>query len=123
MARGGFTRKTAEVGPQWTLTAAGDAIIGHRTRHLDRPSAARFSFLMSIPVMLAAGGMALLDLLDVPNLAQFLPVMAAGFIAAAVVGYLSIRWLLSFLTRRTLYPFAIYCVALSAIVVVVSLLR
>ena len=37
MARGGFTRKTAEVGPQWTLTAAGDAIIGHRTRHLDRP--------------------------------------------------------------------------------------
>jgi len=67
--------------------------------------------------------MAVMDLLDVPNLSQFLPVMIAGFATAAVVGYLSIRWLLSFLTRRTLYPFAIYCVALSAIVVMVSLLR
>lgn len=37
MARGGFTRKKAETGRQWTLTAVGDAIIGHRTRHLDRP--------------------------------------------------------------------------------------
>ncbi|MBN1372537.1 MAG: undecaprenyl-diphosphatase UppP [Anaerolineaceae bacterium] len=105
------------------VSRSGSTITGGMTRHLDRPSAARFSFLMSIPVMLAAGGMALLDLLDAPNLAQFIPVMAAGFISAAVVGYLSIRWLLSFLTRRTLYPFAIYCVALAAIVVVVSLLR
>ncbi len=105
------------------VSRSGSTITGGMTRHLDRPSAARFSFLMSIPVMLAAGGMALLDLLDVPNLTQFLPVMVAGFIAAAVVGYLSIRWLLSFLTRRTLYPFAIYCVALSALVVAVSLLR
>jgi len=105
------------------VSRSGSTITGGMTRHLDRPSAARFSFLMSVPVMLAAGGLALLDLLDVPNLAQFLPVMAAGFVAAAVVGYLSIRWLLSFLTRRTLYPFAIYCVALSVIVVVVSLLR
>ncbi|BBK32214.1 poly-gamma-glutamate synthesis protein (capsule biosynthesis protein) [Stella humosa] len=36
MARSGFTRKKAEAGLQWTLTATGDAIIGHRTRHLDR---------------------------------------------------------------------------------------
>lgn len=37
MARAGLMRKKAVAGPQWTLTAAGDAIIGLRTRHLDRP--------------------------------------------------------------------------------------
>jgi poly-gamma-glutamate synthesis protein (capsule biosynthesis protein) len=37
MARGGLTRKKAESGRTWSLTAVGDAIIGHRTRHLDRP--------------------------------------------------------------------------------------
>lgn len=37
MARSGLTSRKKAAGPQWTLTAVGDAIIGHRTRHLDRP--------------------------------------------------------------------------------------
>jgi undecaprenyl-diphosphatase len=78
------------------------------TRHLDRPSAARFSFLMSIPIMLAAGGMSLIDLFEVPNLGSFLPVLAVGFIAALLVGYLSIHWLLAFLKKRSLVYFAAY---------------
>jgi undecaprenyl-diphosphatase len=90
------------------------------SRHLDRPAAARFSFLMSIPVMLAAGAFSLLDLLDIPNLSSFLPAIIAGFIAAAVVGYFAIRWLLAFLTRRPLYIFAAYCAALAVVVLLVA---
>ena len=105
------------------ISRSGSTIAGGLARHLDRTSAARFSFLMSVPVMLAAGMLAVLDLLDIPNLVQFLPVVMAGFVTAAVVGYLSIRWLLSYLVRHSLSSFAFYCLALSVVVLVVSYIR
>jgi undecaprenyl-diphosphatase len=78
-------------------------------RGFDRKAAARFAFLMSIPVMLAAGAYELLDVLKMPDLSTFLPVLAVGFITAAVVGWLAVKWLLRYLSNHTLFPFAIYC--------------
>lgn len=105
------------------VSRSGSTITGGMTRQLDRPSAARFSFLMSIPVMLGAGLVSLKDLLEVPNLSSFLPVMIIGFVVAGVVGYLSIHWLLSFLGKRSLIYFAVYCVLLAALVLGVSAFR
>jgi undecaprenyl-diphosphatase len=101
------------------VSRSGSTIAGGMARHLQRPAAGRFSFLMSIPVMLAAGSLATLDLLELPNLSQFLPVMAAGFITAAVVGYASIHWLLTFLVRNSLIPFAVYCSILATVTLLV----
>ncbi len=95
------------------VSRSGATITGGMTRHLDRPAAARFSFLMSVPVMLAAGLAAGLDLARSPQLSSLLPSFLAGFITAAVVGYISIRWLLAYLGRRPLYVFALYCTLLS----------
>jgi undecaprenyl-diphosphatase len=103
---------------------SGSTIAGGMTRHLDRPAAARFAFLLSVPVMLAAGAYESLGLLDLANLAEFLPIMVAGFVSAAIVGYLSIRWLLSYLTRHSLYDFAIYCaIAATLSIVLAGILR
>ena len=101
------------------LSRSGSTIAGGMTRDLNRPSAARFSFLMAVPIMLAAGMNAMLDLLRIPNLSTLLPVFIPGFIAAAVVGYLAIGWLISFLTRYSLYYFAIYCTIMGLIVLLV----
>ncbi len=92
------------------VSRSGATITGGMARNLDRPSAARFSFLMSIPVMLAAGLFAVLDLIEISGFAERLPVFFAGFAAAAITGYLSIRWLLRFLSQRSLLGFAAYCV-------------
>ena len=105
------------------VSRSGATITGGMLRRLDRPSAARFSFLMSIPIMLAAGLLATLDLFDIPNLSAILPTFLAGFLAAAVTGYLSIRWLLRYLSHRSLYGFAIYCAAFGALNLAVLLLR
>jgi undecaprenyl-diphosphatase len=91
------------------ISRSGATITGAMTRDLDRPSAARFSFLMSIPIMIAAGLFASFKLTTIPNFADLLPSFAVGFIAAAITGYLAIRWLLKFLSSRSLYVFAIYC--------------
>jgi undecaprenyl-diphosphatase len=95
------------------VSRSGATISGGMLRNLQRPAAARFAFLMSIPVMMAAGFLALLDLIALPNWLSLLPTYVPGFIAAAVVGYLVIRWLLGYLTRHTLYIFAAYCAILS----------
>jgi len=78
---------------------------------------------MSIPIMIAAGIFSVPDLLEVPNLGGFLPILAVGFVAAAIVGYLSIHWLLSFLTKRSLVYFAAYCVLLASAVLIISNIR
>jgi undecaprenyl-diphosphatase len=92
-------------------------------RGLKRTDAAKFSFLMSIPIMLAAGLYSALDLRDISGLGSFLPAILAGTIAAAIVGYLSIKWLLSFLNKRPLFIFAAYCAILGALVLIVAYLR
>ena len=105
------------------VSRSGSTIAGGMFRNLDRTSAARFSFLMSIPAMLGAGVLASIDLARMPNFASQLPTLAAGFVAAAVVGYLSIRWLLGYLTRRPLYIFAIYCVGLCLVILIFAVVR
>ena len=94
---------------------SGTTISGGMYRNLDRPSAARFAFLMSVPVMLAAGAYELLDVIQMPNLAEFLPFIAVGFVTAAIVGWFAIRWLIDYLSKRSLYVFAVYCAVLGTI--------
>lgn len=100
---------------------SGTTISGGMFRGFDRPSAARFAFLMSVPVMLAAGAYEMLDVLAMPNLSGFLPLLAVGFLTAAVTGWFAIRWLIAYLNRRSLYVFAAYCAALAVITLFVHL--
>jgi undecaprenyl-diphosphatase len=95
---------------------SGSTISGGMFRNFDRPSAARFAFLMSVPVMLAAGGYEMLDVVRMPGLAEFLPALAVGFITAAIVGWLAVRWLLRYLAHHSLYAFSAYCAVIGAIV-------
>lgn len=88
---------------------SGTTISGGMFRGFDRVSAARFAFLMSVPVMLAAGGYEMLDVIKMPNLSEFLPLLAVGFVAAAIVGWLAIKWLIDYLSKNSLYVFAAYC--------------
>ena len=97
---------------------SGSTISGGMFRGLDRPSAARFAFLMSVPVMLAAGAYELLDVVRMPGLTEFLPVLAIGFIAAAIVGWLAVRWLLRYLAGHSLYAFSAYCAVVGMIVLI-----
>lgn len=71
---------------------------------------------MSIPVMLAAGGYEMLGVIQMPNLGNFLPLLAVGFVTAAIVGWLAIKWLIHYLSHRSLYVFAVYCAVVGAIV-------
>jgi undecaprenyl-diphosphatase len=90
---------------------------------LRRPDAARFSFLMAIPAILGATLLEFIDLLRgaVPDESTL--VLAAGFMAALISGYLAIALLLRHLQRRGLRPFAYYCWAMGLFSLIVFLVR
>ena len=102
---------------------SGSTISGGMLRGLDRPSAARFAFLISAPVMLAAGGYEGLGLLKMPGLGGFLPGLAIGFIAAAVVGWFAIRWLLNYLSHHSLYVFSGYCAIVGLLALLLQIVK
>ena len=95
---------------------SGSTIAGGMLRGFTREAAARFAFLMSIPVMLAAGAYESLDLIYMSGLGDFLPILAVGFISAALVGWAAIRWLMAYLSKNSLYSFAVYCAVVGSVV-------
>jgi undecaprenyl-diphosphatase len=87
---------------------------------LDRPTAARFAFLVGIPITAAAGGHELLRLLragpGLGDLATLLVAMGAAWTA----GWVAIWALVAYLRRRSLRPFVLYRLALAAAILVLS---
>ena len=99
--------------PRSSRSCPGSAARGSRwspglARGLDHEDAARFSFLLATPIILAAGLYKLPDLLG-PNGDGVRPQILVGSIAAAIAAYLSVRFLTRWFATRTLLPFAIYC--------------
>lgn len=105
------------------ISRSGSTITGGMLRNFDREPAARFSFLIYIPIMSAAGFLALIDLAQSPVTSESAIVLAAGMLTSAITGYFAIRWLLRFLTRRPLYVFAVYCAVVGLLTLTVSLIR
>jgi len=102
------------------LTRSGSTITASLARGLNRESAAKFSFLMSIPtafgaIILRAGhivsGRVLLDDLNFVNL-------GVGFMTAAISGYLAINFMLSIVKKAKLKYFALYYVFALAVFVI-----
>ena len=82
---------------------------------LNGETAARFSFLLSVPAILGATILKVSELLQNPISAQYFLVLAAGTLAAFVSGYLAITTLLGIVRRGKLYWFAPYCLILGII--------
>jgi undecaprenyl-diphosphatase len=100
---------------------SGSTIAGAIIRGFDRPSAARLAFLLSAPILLAAGAYETVQVIQLDGYAELLPYLAVGFVTAAIVGWFSIKWLLGFLQRHSLYIFSAYCAVTGLICLALSL--
>lgn len=104
------------------VSRSGVTIAAGLTAGMDRPTAARFSFLLATPVVAGAGVLKLADLVEGRGEVG-LGAVLAGIAAAAVFGLLAIRYLLRYLASRSLLVFVWYRFALAAVVLVVAALR
>lgn len=104
------------------ISRSGSVISGGMINQFKRKDAARFSFLLAIPIMLAAGFLGFIDLLRIKELGSFFPIVLTGSLVAAVVGYLVIGWMLNFLNQHSLYVFSAYCILLGSLVLGIRIL-
>lgn len=101
---------------------SGITLVAGMASGVKRADAARFSFVMVIPLYLAITAKLGLDLYTENISRHELMVMGVGTIAAAVVGLLVIHFLLNYFRRSTLRPFAYYRLALAVVVSLVLFL-
>ena len=105
------------------ISRSGATIAAGLGQGLRREPAARFSFFLATPVILGAGLFKVVDLVQMGNLAAQVPSLAVGFVAAGVVGLGCIHFLLRYLQRHRLYPFAVYCAIVGVACLVVAVVR
>ncbi|MDQ4031990.1 MAG: undecaprenyl-diphosphate phosphatase [Actinomycetota bacterium] len=85
---------------------------------LTRPTAVRYSFLLAIPAVIAAGLFQIPDVFTVggPGLQPTVAQMVVATLLAAAVGYAAIAWLLRYVERHSVYLFVWYRLALGTVV-------
>ncbi len=92
------------------ISRSGVALVGGMVRGLSREDAARFSFLLATPVILAAGALKLGDLAG-PLGTGIRGQVLFGSLLSGIGAYLSVRFLTRYLAHRSLRPFGAYCIA------------
>ena len=102
------------------VSRSGVTITAARAMGLDRESAARFSFLLSLPIIAGAGAYKAVDLAQT-GLQGHAGEFAAGVVASAISGFVVIWGLLRYLKRHDFTVFLWYRVALAAVVVMLIL--
>jgi undecaprenyl-diphosphatase len=95
------------------VSRSGTTIFTGMLLGINRETAARFSFIMSIPAILGAAVMNIGEIIARPPTAEAMMVYAAGTAAAALTGYLAIIALLDIIRKNRLQWFGYYCLAVA----------
>jgi undecaprenyl-diphosphatase len=104
------------------ISRSGVTMVSGMLRGLSREDAARFSFLLATPVILAAGALKLSDLSG-PLGNGIRGQVLFGSVLSGVGAYLSVRFLTRYLAHRSLRPFGVYCLVAGAASVILFAVR
>lgn len=109
------------------VSRSGSTITAGMALGLERSAAARFSFLLSTPIIAGAGLKSLAELLASLNAGTIssteLMIFPIGVVVAAISGFLCIRLLLDFLQKHSVRTFTFYRWGLAVLVLIVALVR
>ncbi len=92
-------------------------ILGGLTMKLDRQTAAEFSFLLAVPTLTAAGGLKLLKILPTIESSQ-ISSLVIGNIVSFIVGVITIKAFIGYLSKHGFKVFGIYRIAVGLIILV-----
>lgn len=101
------------------MSRSGATIAGGMFLGLSRSDAARFAFLLAVPLMLGAGAKKILDLISSSVTVEWGSVVV-GALSAFIVGILAIHFMIGFVRKHTLWPFIWYRILLAGFIVFVT---
>lgn len=101
------------------ISRSGATIVAAMARGIHQETALRYSFLLFVPVSLGGMILSFSDFLQDDNLADlWLPYLLA-FIASLIASYFSLKWFMNIMAKGNLIYFAIYCLTVGPIVLLV----
>lgn len=111
----GLVQCLALVWPGFSRSAS--SILGGMLLGLDRPTATKFSFYLGL---ITLGGASLLDLIQSRDILPQIGLLnlLLGIFVSFIVGYLSIGWLLRFVSTHNFKPFALYRIIVGVIILI-----
>lgn len=102
------------------ISRSGITLLSGQMMGLNKVSAAEFSFLISIPILIGTSALGVYDLASEPNVTQDdIAIMAAGFLSAAISGYFAVRFMLEYLKNNSLRVFGIYRIVFAITVLLI----
>lgn len=105
------------------VSRSGITISAGLFRGLDRAASARFSFLLSTPIIMGAGLLKFKDVFEAGLPRNEIVPFALGFVVAALSGYAAIRFLMNYLRNKPLNAFVWYRVGFAVFMVAIFLLK
>lgn len=100
------------------MSRSGATIAGGMLLGLSRSDAARFAFLLAVPVLLGAGLKKVIELITSDAAVAWMPIMFAA-LTAFVVGLMAIHFMIGFVRKHTLWPFIWYRIILAVFILFV----
>ena len=96
------------------ISRSGSTIAGALILGIDREKAARFSFLMVLPLIFGSMAKSLLDFKGIPEQLEIIP-LTLGFFASLITGIFACKWMISLVKKSQLIYFSFYCFAVGGI--------
>lgn len=105
------------------ISRSGSTIAASLFRGLEKKHAARFSFILSIPLILAAFVFKILKLIKTSETIDpgYIGILVVGLIVSIIIGYLSLVFLIKLLQKGKLWVFAVYLILPIATSIIISL--
>ncbi|MBM7579766.1 undecaprenyl-diphosphate phosphatase [Jeotgalibacillus terrae] len=101
------------------ISRSGATIVAAMARGIHQETALRYSFLLFVPVSLGGMILSFSDLLSDDNLADLWIPYLLAFIASLIASYFSLKWFMNIMAKGNLIYFAIYCLTVGPIVLLV----
>jgi undecaprenyl-diphosphatase len=102
------------------ISRSGLTIVAALWRKLDRETAAYFSFLLSTPAIAGAVVLQSVDLFSGQGEEITLSALLVGVVSSALFGYVAVRWMVNYLKKHSLKPFAVYVWILGFVVLFIQ---
>ncbi|KIL45668.1 undecaprenyl-diphosphate phosphatase [Jeotgalibacillus soli] len=101
------------------ISRSGATMIAAIARGIHQETALRFSFLLFIPVSLGGMILSISDFINDPRLAELWLPYVLAFLASLIASYFSLKWFMGIMAKGNLIYFAIYCLIVGPIVLLV----
>ncbi|MEW9501613.1 undecaprenyl-diphosphate phosphatase [Jeotgalibacillus marinus] len=105
------------------ISRSGATIVAAMARGIHQETALRYSFLLFIPVSLGGMVLSISDFLKDDQLAELWIPYVIAFLGALIASYFSLKWFMNIMAKGNLVYFAIYCLTVGPIVLLVLFLQ